>query len=114
MDDLMNYKWPGNVRQLRNVIERAVITSSESRLKLSEPLPLSSGVVPNPQITYSENSGKSVTLEECERMHITHVLEQCNWKISGKASASEILDLPSSTLRSKMKKLGIKAQKKFG
>jgi chemotaxis protein methyltransferase CheR len=113
MDDLTSYSWPGNVRQLRNVIERAVITSSESRLKLSDPLPLSSGLVSDQQIVYSENSGKSLTLEECERRHITRVLEQCNWKISGKSSASEILDLPSSTLRSKMKKLGIKAQKKL-
>jgi chemotaxis protein methyltransferase CheR len=113
MDDLTSYTWPGNVRQLRNVIERAVITSSESRLKLSDPLPLSSGLVSDQQIAYSENSGKSLTLEECERRHITNILEQCNWKISGKSSASEILDLPSSTLRSKMKKLNIKAQKKL-
>lgn len=113
MDDLMNYNWPGNVRQLRNVIERAVITSSESRLRLADPLPSSSALVPNQYTGYTENLVATLTLEEFERRHITHILEQCNWKISGKASASEILDLPSSTLRSKMKKLGIQAQRKL-
>jgi transcriptional regulator with GAF, ATPase, and Fis domain len=113
MEDLLNYSWPGNVRQLRNVIERAVITSSESRLRLADPLPLNSSTPGDRQNDLSNNNqGAALTLEESERMHITNILEQCNWKISGKQSASEILDLPSSTLRSKMKKLGIKAQKK--
>jgi transcriptional regulator with GAF, ATPase, and Fis domain len=113
MEDLLDYSWPGNVRQLRNVIERAVITSSESRLRLADPLPLNSPTTRDRQNVLSNNQGVTLTLEESERMHITNILEQCNWKISGKQSASEILDLPSSTLRSKMKKLGIKAQKKL-
>jgi transcriptional regulator with GAF, ATPase, and Fis domain len=46
-------------------------------------------------------------LEECERLHILNVLEKCQWQISGEQGAAEILDLPASTLRSKMKKLGI-------
>ncbi|MGB5482853.1 MAG: sigma 54-interacting transcriptional regulator, partial [Eudoraea sp.] len=113
MDDLISYTWPGNVRQLRNVIERAVITSSESRLRLADPLPLTSEATAfDPQNSHSNIANQALTLEECERLHITNILEQCNWKISGKSSASEILDLPSSTLRSKMKKLGINAQKK--
>lgn len=113
MDDFLNYTWPGNVRQLRNVIERAVITSGESRLRLADPLPLNSETsFDGNNNVHSKKPGVPLTLEECERLHITNILEQCNWKISGKSSASEILDLPSSTLRSKMKKLGIKAQKK--
>ncbi|MGB5169885.1 MAG: sigma 54-interacting transcriptional regulator, partial [Eudoraea sp.] len=113
MDDLLNYSWPGNVRQLRNVIERAVITSSESRLRLADSLPLTpEGTAFDGHNSHSKIANQALTLEECERRHITNILEQCNWKISGKSSASEILDLPSSTLRSKMKKLGIKAQKK--
>ena len=113
MDDLTNYQWPGNIRQLRNVIERAVITSSESKLRLADPLPLSTGYDTEKQTTYSENSNKYLTLEECERLHITSILDQCNWKISGKQGAAELLDLPPSTLRSKMKKLDIKAKKKL-
>lgn len=107
MDDLVDYSWPGNIRQLRNVIERAVITSSESILKLANPLPLevnlSSG---NDAIPFQEITD-IVPLELFEKNYISHVLEHCDWKISGKGGASEILDLPPSTLRSKMKKLGI-------
>ena len=109
MDVLREYPWPGNIRQLRNIVERAVITSSESILKLAAPLPepgiqdLQSGI--------DEINGgidqDTMTLEEFERRFITQTLERCNWKISGKKSASEVLNLPPSTLRSKMKKLGI-------
>ncbi len=105
MDDLVDYSWPGNIRQLRNVIERAVITSSESVLKLASELPsevnLSMDAEPHKEIT------EIGTLEMFERNFITHALEHCNWKISGKDGAAQILDLPPSTLRSKMKKLGI-------
>jgi transcriptional regulator with PAS, ATPase and Fis domain len=105
MDDLVDYSWPGNIRQLRNVIERAVITSNESVLKLANELPsednLSMEAQPNKEIT------EIGTLEMFERNFITHALEHCNWKISGKDGAAQILDLPPSTLRSKMKKLGI-------
>ena len=109
MDLLREYPWPGNIRQLRNVVERAVITSSESVLKLAAPLPK-----PSPSLeenawmdTNQEHDQRIMTFEESERKFITQTLERCNWKISGKSSASEALNLPPSTLRSKMKKLGI-------
>ncbi len=107
MDILINYSWPGNIRQLRNVIERAVITSSESVLKLANPLPsadvdLSDGNTKG----YQQNTDLG-TLKVIERNYITQVLERSEWKISGKGGAAQILDLPPSTLRSKMKKLGI-------
>jgi transcriptional regulator with PAS, ATPase and Fis domain len=106
MDDLVNYSWPGNIRQLRNVIERAVITSSESVLKLANALPSEINVsneyaAPHNKIT------KIGTLKIFEKNYITHVLEHCNGQISGKNGAAHLLDLPPSTLRSKMKKLGI-------
>ena len=113
MEILQEYSWPGNIRQLRNVIERAVITSSESVLKLAAPLP-------KPNYMPSAGNEDSVsnlildptemTLEAFERQFITQTLRRFNWKISGKASASEALDLPPSTLRSKMKKLGIQQE----
>ncbi len=106
MDDMVDYSWPGNIRQLRNVIERAVITSSESLLKLANPLPTEAHLSPN-----NSHLPKKVTelgsLEMFERNYITQVLVHCNWIISGKDGAAKILDLPPSTLRSKMKKLGI-------
>jgi len=112
MDELLDYSWPGNIRQLRNIIERAVITSSGSVFKLDKALPLNDDpllkVNPIEQI-YSNNLG---SLEEFERNHITHILEHCHWKIAGKSGAAEILKLPPSTLRSKMEKLGISLKKK--
>lgn len=109
MDVLQEYAWPGNIRQLRNVIERAVITSSESVLKLAAPLPKPS--YSQQKALKKDNKDQEqemmMTLEEFERLHITQTLRRCNWKISGKSSAAEALDLPPSTLRSKMKKLGI-------
>jgi chemotaxis protein methyltransferase CheR len=111
MDDLKNYPWPGNVRQLRNIIERAVITSSESKLRLADPLPILSGNHLKNQFNDAVDSDNLVTLEECERRHITRALKKCKWQISGKKGAAELLDLPPSTLRSKMKKLSIETEK---
>ena len=105
MDTLVNYSWPGNIRQLRNVLERAVITSSESVLKLANPLPLETELfVPDNNKPSSLNLG---SLEDFEKSYITKVLNHCNWKIAGKDGSAVILGLPPSTLRSKMKKLGI-------
>jgi transcriptional regulator with GAF, ATPase, and Fis domain len=107
---LQEYTWPGNVRQLRNVIERAIITSSETVLKLAAPLPQPS-FSQQESLNLDNKNGQDqeiMTLEEFERLHITQTLQRCNWKISGKSSAAEALDLPPSTLRSKMKKLDIK------
>ncbi len=107
MDDLVHYSWPGNIRQLRNVIERAVITSSESVLKLANVLPSEVNLLGDAEL--HREITEIGTLEMFERNYITHVLEHCNGKISGKDGAAQILDLPPSTLRSKMKKLGISA-----
>jgi chemotaxis protein methyltransferase CheR len=107
MDDMVDYSWPGNIRQLRHVIERAVITSSVSILKLANPLPTEVDLP-----LYNSNPLQKVkelgSLEMFERDYITQVLVHCHWVISGKDGAAKILDLPPSTLRSKMKKLGIR------
>jgi formate hydrogenlyase transcriptional activator len=98
MNALQNYQWPGNVRELENVIERAVINTSENKLRLMDNLD-------NPQ-KYLTTPPK--TLETVERDHIVRVLEQAQWKVSGKNSAAEVLGLNSSTLRARMRKLGIR------
>jgi chemotaxis protein methyltransferase CheR len=94
---LQSYTWPGNVRELANVLERAVIGTSGSKLRLSDELKLDHQASPD--------SFKS--LHDLERDYIVKVLEKTNWKVSGKNSAAEILALDRSTLRARMKKLGI-------
>ncbi|MBF0277404.1 MAG: sigma-54-dependent Fis family transcriptional regulator [SAR324 cluster bacterium] len=96
MDAMQAYSWPGNIRELRNVIERAMILSREDTLQIT--LPRSE--VPPPSI--------SMTLEEMERQHILEILEQSNWRVRGQNGASEILGLKPSTLESRMQKLGIR------
>jgi chemotaxis protein methyltransferase CheR len=97
MKVLQSYEWPGNVRELANVLERAVISTSGSKLRLSEELTLDHQMSPE--------SFKS--LQDMERDYIIKALEKTNWKVSGKNSAAEILRLQRSTLRAKMEKLGI-------
>ena len=97
MNELQNYNWPGNIRELENVLERAVINSSGPKLRLADELKKSSkGSITSPK-----------TMEAVERDYIVQTLEQTHWKIGGKDSASEILGLDRSTLRARMRKLGI-------
>ena len=95
MEALINYQWPGNIRELRNVIEHAMIMNKGKPLDV-EP----------PAYTTQEQSDSS-TLEDLERRHIIEVLERTGWRISGKNGAAEILGMKRTTLQSKMKALGI-------
>jgi transcriptional regulator with GAF, ATPase, and Fis domain len=99
MQALMSLPWEGNIRELSNVIEHAVITSTQGslRVRLSEA----------PTVTES----RGMTLEAVERRHIFAVLEEAGWKISGPHGAAERLGLKPTTLRSRMKKLGIRSKK---
>jgi PAS domain S-box-containing protein len=97
MNALKNYYWPGNVRELENVLERAAINSSGPKLRLVDELK-------KPQ---KDLSTTQKTLEAVERDHIVRILEQTQWKVSGKNGAAEILGLNRSTLRARMRKLGI-------
>ncbi len=97
MDALQQYQWAGNVRELENVLERAVINSSGPKLRLADELKK-----PSPDV-----SAGTQTMEAVERKYIIRVLEQTKWKVSGKNSAAEILGLDRSTLRARMGKLNI-------
>jgi PAS domain S-box-containing protein len=97
MNALQNYHWPGNVRELENVLERAVINSSGPKLRLVDEL----------KTKQKDLSTAQKTLEAVEREHIVRILEQTQWKVSGKNGAAEILGLNRSTLRARMRKLGI-------
>ncbi|MCU0596920.1 MAG: sigma 54-interacting transcriptional regulator [Desulfobacterota bacterium] len=99
MDELMSYSWPGNIRELENVIERAVISSEGPVLTLADRLAV---VDPDPADGTSPRS-----LESVERDHILDVLKQTRWRIEGKDGAAALLGLHPSTLRGRMRKLGI-------
>jgi two-component system response regulator HydG len=100
---LTNYSWPGNVRELGNVIARAVLLTS-GPLITSLPLPV-------PTTKELPMPGPIKTINQNERDHILMALAQCNGKIFGRGGAAEVLDINGSTLKSRMKKLGI--EKKF-
>jgi transcriptional regulator with PAS, ATPase and Fis domain len=97
---LQNYPWPGNVRELENVIERAVINTEGTKLWLADKL--------EPPQGSDLSLAELRTLAEIERDHIIQVLEEKNWTIEGEKGAAMILGLNPSTLRARLRKLGIK------
>jgi two-component system, NtrC family, response regulator HydG len=99
---LLQYDWPGNIRELENTIQRNVVITNGAVIDSLE-IPFSKK--PANAIAGSKNGFK--TIMENERDHILAVLESCNWKVSGKGGAAEILDVNVNTLNSRMKKLGI-------
>jgi transcriptional regulator with GAF, ATPase, and Fis domain len=96
MDALERYLWPGNIRELRNTIERAMILNNGPTLVVATP----NGSAESAQPSYS--------LKCAERMHILSVLEKTGWRVRGKNGAAALLEVPPSTLESRMKKLAIK------
>lgn len=98
IQQMKKYPWPGNVRELENVIERAVINSSGSKLHLADDLTKSA----------AERLPDDLrSMEEVEREHILRVLDFTGWRIEGAKGASRVLEVNPSTLRSRMRKLGI-------
>lgn len=103
MMELMSYSWPGNVRELEHIIERSVITATETSLYLVEKLEDS-----GPHLS----EGKFITnLAEVEKNHILKILEKANWRIEGSKGAAILLGLHPNTLRGRMQKLGIHLKK---
>ncbi len=95
MDALRHYPWPGNIRELRNVIERAVIVSESSTLQV----PLGAAAV--------AGAVAPTTLAATERAQILAVLTQTGWRIRGPAAAAALLGLKPTALESRLKKLGL-------
>jgi transcriptional regulator with GAF, ATPase, and Fis domain len=95
MEALQRHPWPGNIRELRNVIEHGMIVSSSRTLAVSVP-----------QLASSETS-ETPNLESIDRSHLLKVLKKTNWRVAGKGGAAEILGLKRTTLQSLMKRLGI-------
>ena len=95
------YEWPGNIRELENLIERAMILTNEDTLIVP-------GFESEAQLKKIPFTKSNLTFSEVQRNYILDVLGQCNWKINGPNGACAILDLKPSTLRDKLSKLGIK------
>jgi transcriptional regulator with GAF, ATPase, and Fis domain len=98
MDSLKAYSWPGNVREVRNVVERAMIVSNGPTLEIEAPQTAAAAV---------GSIGLSKRLADIEREHIQAVVESTGWRIRGADGAAEILGLKPTTLEARMKKLGI-------
>ena len=103
MDRILAYAWPGNVRELQNVIERAAILSEGDVLRIDEPLLASAGGPPAaaPGLPLPDS------LREAERRRIEEALAQSAGRVSGAKGAAVLLGLPSTTLESRIKSLGI-------
>jgi len=104
MDALIAYDWPGNIRELENIIERAMILSRNSTLEFGEWVPTQKAV------EIEKISSYSAKLEDVEKEHIIEALKKTNWKVSGEKGAAKILGLNPTTLEARMKKMGIKRE----
>lgn len=100
---LQQYDFPGNIRELMNIIEQAVVISQGDHLDLSYWEPVIQKGLKNQE-------GEFFTLKEIQRRHILDALNKTKWKVTGKNSAAELLGLNGQTLFSKMRKLGIKRE----
>jgi formate hydrogenlyase transcriptional activator len=118
MQLLINYSWPGNIREIQNVIERGVVLSRGSVLNLGPdllPVEHCAPIVADTSTAGSEIQSATpqdilsnpLSLEQVERLHILSVLDRTGWVINGPNGAAAILELHPSTLRSRMEKLGI-------
>ncbi|MBC73562.1 MAG: hypothetical protein CMH47_15140 [Muricauda sp.] len=103
IDALMNYNFPGNIRELENMIERAVIVETGPTLKPG-------GWIPENDMLAASSEFRS--FEAIQREYIIDVLDHTNWRVSGPNGAAKILRLKDKTLFAKMKRLGI--EKKVG
>jgi transcriptional regulator with GAF, ATPase, and Fis domain/AmiR/NasT family two-component response regulator len=102
MQRLIHYAWPGNIRELQHLIERHILITPSDNISSVE----------FPEETFRTDTKENQedhfkTIADLDREHILAVLKKCNGKVSGKGGAAEILKIPSTTLTSKMKKLGI-------
>src|SRR5215470_6068406 len=128
MDALVNYSWPGNIRELENLIERAVLLSDgqELRVPLGELKASSAPLAANQDIALSlaglplipgagsaspslpVASAPIATLEDAERQHILRALRQTHWRVAGPRGAASLLGMKRTTLQARIRKLGIK------
>lgn len=105
VNKLMAYTWPGNIRELEHLIERSILLNQGNILKDIH-LPKIDGT----ESVVNGTEQKIKTIHENERDHILSILKRCNGKISGIGGAAEVLNIPATTLNSKIKKFNIKRE----
>ena len=105
LNSMMANAWPGNVRELENMVERSILFAKEEKIK---EMIFPEIAIASPDNLVNEFYTK--TLQEVEKEHILKVLKKCNGRISGPQGAAVLLGLPSTTLTSRMRKLGIKKE----
>ncbi len=116
MAQLQNYSWPGNIRELQNVIERSAILSGSSKLRFDLPTAELKGISKKSRVAEEDNQIKREVITDTEmkrreKENIILALETCAWKVSGEGGAAELLEMIPTTLASKIKKLKIKKPK---
>ncbi len=107
---LLSYTWPGNIRELQNIIERSVITSKDGILKLGTLYPeeSDSGIISPGEDIKTDKILSQEELQKIEKENIIRALKSTNWKISGGDGAAKLLGIPPTTLSSKIKVMGLK------
>lgn len=105
LNSMMTNSWPGNVRELENMVERSVLFAKDDTIKEMQ-FP---EIFIN-KLETAENEFYIKTLQEVEKEHILKVVKKCNGRISGPQGAAVLLDLPGTTLASRMQKLGIRRE----
>jgi formate hydrogenlyase transcriptional activator len=111
MTTLVKYSWPGNIRELQNVIERAVILTKDTILSVpSSDLRSSEPAVSTPAARAVPANMRAV-LDDTERQQIVGALERSNWVVAGPNGAAATLGMKRSTLQSRMQKLGIRVSR---
>ena len=114
MDALANYPWPGNIRELENLIERAVLLSPGKELRVPISELKSAATIADDSLSFrslpsAASATSSIsTLEEAERQHILRALRQTEWRIAGPKGAAALLAMKRTTLQARMRKLGIR------
>jgi DNA-binding NtrC family response regulator len=113
MARLVAYDWPGNVRELQNIIERAMVLTRGPFLELPPDVLLHADAGSEPSAVGPLGAAPAgpVSLEDVRKQHLLRALDQCGWVIEGPAGAARMLGMQPSTLRSRLKKLGVQQRR---
>ena len=109
MAALQRYSWPGNIRELRNVVERAMILAGGAHLTI--PVPATRDHAGNHSDPGAGGATRSLKINDVVRAHIRNIVEGCGWRIRGSGGAAEVLGMHPTTLETRMAKLGLSRPK---